>query len=279
MANVAFSDLAELTSLAAADLLCVTDSSEAGAEQSKYIQLSTLRDYLLITGTIQRPQFTWSSGTSLLIGAGFYDVAGKWAAWTSQLTETLSSLSANTAYYVYLDYSGITSGTAVTATEVLISSTAPTYSQTYRGFYSGSDRCIFGFKTETSSANMREFFHSGNRVMYANCITDLSATDIDTTWTDVTLSIPGFATGANATFTTARPGNQDGKCPLWRTNGQTGTAGHYVSGPVADGGLTFNLGATDVITDSTQKIEVKMSGSNNQTLAIYTNGWCFPVGM
>lgn len=280
MANVAISGLSELTTLGAADLFIVTDDSEAGAEQSKYIQLSTLRDYLMPTGQIIRPQFVYKDADEFYInGGGFYDVDGKFSGWASQLTFDVGSPSASTWYYLYADYSDITSGTALTASEFVASTTAPTQSHSKKGFYNGSDRCVFAYLTDASS-NLVEFFHDGgDYVLYANMVSDKALTDIDTTWTDVTLTMPEFATKANATFRTYRPGNQDAKWPLWRTNGQSGTTGHYVCSPVADGGIVNSFGATDVITDSSQIIEVKMSGSNNQQMAVYTNGWYFPAGM
>ena len=59
MVDVAWSGLAELTTLAVDDIFCVTDDSEAGAEQSKWVALDTLRDFLIITGQYLRPTFTY----------------------------------------------------------------------------------------------------------------------------------------------------------------------------------------------------------------------------
>jgi len=273
MADVAFSDLTELTSLASADLICATDDSEAAAEKSKKVQLSTLRDWLIITGQYLRPQFTWKDADEIYIGGALYDVNGKYSGWTSQLTKSFSGLSASTFYYVYLDYSAITSGTAITATEIIYSTTAPTYSHSLRAPYNGNDRCIFGFKTD-GSGNIPEFFHDGgDYLVFADQVTDLNPTDIDTTWTDVTLSIPAFATKANVFMEQNSAGSLR---YYWRTNGQSGTTGHTVFGSseAADGGSSHI-----VITDSSQIIEVKCSASGNDTIGVWTNGWYFPAGM
>jgi hypothetical protein len=284
MADVAFSDLTALTSLQRADLICATDDSESGAEKSKKVTMGTLQDFLMPTGFHIRPQFTFSSGTSLLIGPGASDVDGKYAYWVSQLTETLSGLSANTQYYVYLDYSAITSGTAVTATEIIVSSTAPSYSNTKVGWYNGSDKCIFGFLTEAASTNMREFFHDGDVLLYADYIEERAKAALTAqTWTDVDMAsaIPGFCTGALVTFR-GNGVSTTGTNILWRTNGQTASTGHFIF--ELDKQNSVNLRpATQamVVTDPSQIIEIysSVAAVDTHQVGVYVDGWYFPVGM
>ena len=275
MANVALSELSELTSLAAADLLLVTDDSEAGAEQSKYIQVSTLRDYLLESGTYLRPQIVYKDADEVYVNGGFYDVAGKYGEWSSQLTVQLSGASASTWYYLYADNSEITSGTALTANEFAFSSTAPAWSNSYRGYYNGSDRAIFAVLTD-ANGDIREFFHCGDYVQFANQITSQSLTDIDTTWTDVTLSIPAMCNRAGVTFYSYHNGGSESLL-YYRTNGQTGTTGQFVS--VTNASVDKQVNFVTVFTDSNRKIEIKHDKSSSNRAAVYTNGFYLPAGM
>ena len=280
MANVKFSELTELTATAAADKFAVVDDSEAAVEKSKYVKQSTLRTDFMVGGTAIRSQFDYKDADEVYIGAGYYSVAGKIALWTSRLTKQLTGAAASTWYYLYLDESGITSLTAVTATELLFSTTAPTYSQTYRGWYNSLDRCIFAVRTNASS-QIIEFYSSGDSVFFADAIAcDIGGlgtgfVDVDTTWLDATLIAPGFCRQVIVTLGMFRDGsNAEG---YWRVNGQTGTVGH-VYAKTSEASAYSYLQAL-VITDSSQKIEMVHSSSNSCKSSVDTDGWSFPVGM
>ena len=112
-------------------------------------------------------------------------------------------------------------------------------------------------------------------MLFADQITDLTETDIDTTWTDVTFTVPKFATKVEAHFRMDYgDGGTSGK---WRTNGQTGTTGHQYGHVNAD--IDFSDNTVSVITDSSQKIEVVHGTSNSSTSTVYTHGWYFPAGV
>jgi hypothetical protein len=197
-----------------------------------------------------------------------------------------TDLGANQRHYVYLDDSAIITQASpeLDADCFLNSTTAPTWSDAKHGFYNGSDKCIFGFVTNASS-QIYEFFHDGGDYMsYADskaggqtAVTDLdySAIDVDTTWDDVYLLIPAFATKAECRFSAAYV---DGASSLsWRTNGQTGTDGHLVADVNSDYAASTNTAT--VFSDSSQIIEVVMSASNGNTATVQCEGWYFPTGM
>ena len=280
MADVAISDLAALTSLAVGDLLLVTDDSESGAEKSKKITMATLRDYLLITGYYHRPQFIYKDADEIYVNAGFYDVAGKFSAWASQLTLDIGTPSASTWYYVYLDYSAITSGTALTASEFIFSTTAPTWSNTYKGYYNGSDRCCFAVLTD-ASANILEFDHIGNKIVFADSISERTYGAVTAnTWTDIdcATSIPGFSTSGLVTIYIQSRSTAAGSA-YWRKNGQSGSTGHYI-------GTVDRINTADtrvawtgpVITDSSQIFEVKVTNYAHG-VSVDGHGWYLPAGM
>lgn len=235
-------------------------------------------------GFVVRPKFTWKDADEIYISAGVYQLYGKGRVrWSSQLTFKFGSAGSNASstnlgnnqfHYVYLDYSAIESGADLTAASFVNSTTAPTWSETYHGWYNGSDRCIFGIRTG-GSANVLEFFHSGGFVAYADKIADLTLTNINTTWTDVTLTIPGFATSAQVVFSMVY--DTAGTTGYWRTNGQSGTTGHNYG--YAGDGVTLLRNTATVVTSTAQIIEIKHADSNATQSQIDTDGWFFPIGM
>jgi hypothetical protein len=66
----------------------------------------------------------------------------------------------------------------------------------------------------------------------------------------------------------------------WRTNGQTGSTGHRISNSYAYSGIQWqHYNTANVVADSNGKIEVVCSVAGAHKLAVYTDGWYFPVGM
>jgi len=241
----------------------------------------------LIPGAvIIRTKATYSDTDTITLTPGVYHHSGtaeQIVYWDATLTFDFGSggsnassddLTASAWHYLYIDDSAL-SGTAITAARLRNETTAPAWDDTDHAIMSGHDKCIGAFLTNGSS-QIIEFFQSGDFILFADDITSLSTTDIDTTWTDVTLSMPGFSTMGEvmiqATYASAGAANA-----LWRTNGQTGTVGHLAAVATAD--VIFTMNTVTVITDTSQKIEVKNSASDANQIAVYTNGFYLPTGM
>jgi|GEM_PF-2735800 len=268
-----------------------TDPAEASDADHLTAHLAGIDDAIATAGQVtwayQRPQFSYNGGVTAYtvnVGAAAYYCKDKYAYWDSELTTSaISTPAANTHYYLYLDYSAITSNTEITADELIWSTTAPSWNGTYKGRYNGDDRCIFAAKTDDTPTNILEFWHDGgDLVMLADEIEILPRTDIDTTWTDVTTGIPGFSIKAMVTFvadtpaTTANTGRG-----YWRTNGQTGNTGHRIGQAFYNGAewMVTTVNSIPVMTDVDGIFEVKYSLSQAHTLEAYLNGWYFPAGM
>ena len=220
---------------------------------------------------ISRSQFTYSDADQITCGAAQYMCKDKFCYWVSTITTVATGAAGGAEWwYLYLDYSAITSGTALTASELVWSTVAPTWNATYRQLMNGDDRCIFAVYTNAGN-NILEFSHDGDTVMLADSVETQAAVDIDTTWTDIgALRIPGFATIGLVAW--------KGSCAAgvtfyWRTDGQTGTTGHYAIA------TSENSGFGIVITSSAQIIEMKASASDGSTTGCFTEGWKFPIGM
>lgn len=283
MADVKPSDLAAISALDASDVFIANDNSEAAAEKTKSVTALVVRDFVLMNGAVIRPVFTYNGGTTaytIKIGAGIYDCAGKFCHWTTQITSSaISSPIADTFYYLYLDYSAITSGTEITNAELIWSTTEPTWDETKSGFYNGNDRCVFPWKTNSGPTNGIEFFHDGgNYLGYADSIEDKSLGDVDTSDVPVVLSIPSFAKRAKIEYTLNSNGSSTGCFSYWKTTGQTASTGHLL-GWTRDGYVIYMIGQADVITSSDQSISLYNSVSAAHRIGISTNGWFFPTGM
>ena len=235
-------------------------------------------------GNYNRAIFTYNGGTTaytVKVKPGVYFCKDKYCQWSTELTTgAIGTPAADTWYYLYLDYSAITSGTAITNSELVWSTDAPAYNATYRQWLRTStntdDRCIFAVLTNSGPSNILEFFHDGGEfVSYGADIADISTTDVDTGWAqDVTLSIPSLSTKALCTFYHKYIDGASEQ--FWRNKDSAGT-GHFLSaaGLVADVDLTVS---TIVTTSSAQKITVNHSVSNGNQATVWTNGWFFPIG-
>jgi len=276
MANVKVSALSALTAPADADVLLIVDDSEASVEKSKKVTAAALKAYNMVGGYLQRAIFTWKDADEIYVGAGCYEVAGKIALWSSQLTKQLSGPTASTWYYLYLDESAITSLTAITATELIWSTTAPSWSHTYRGWYNSADRCIFAVRSNASS-QIAEFYQQGDDVIFADDITNRAMANLSTSWTDVTLTIPAFTQCGLCTINTYYNGSLGANYCYWRTNGQTGATGHLVC--YVGNNIVRSTNSLQVYTDSSQIIEVKMTAAGNYQAEVLTYGHKLPSGL
>lgn len=240
-----------------------------------------------------RPQFSWKDADEIYIHAGgYWAVKGGYMGYVATANITFqfgsagsnagsSDLNNNDWHYIYLDYSVIAAGATngkhfvpLTAAMFYNHTTEPTWDNTYHGWYNGNDRCIAAFRTG-ASANVLEFFHEGDLILWADQIAIITATDIDTTWTDETMIIPVFSKRALVRFTSQYV---DGASVLyWRTNGQSGTTGHQTC-TVGAAATTENQTVT-VYTDASGMIEIKHSDSNANTTAIQQNGYYFGDGL
>jgi len=103
--------ISDLTALASADDADVFPIVDTDANATKKITWAALKAALSTIGKTQRAQFSYKDADEIYADAGFYDCDGKVSYWISQLTLQLVGGAASTLYYLYLDYSAITSST------------------------------------------------------------------------------------------------------------------------------------------------------------------------
>jgi len=239
----------------------------------------------------QRSQFTYSDTDTLTIGPGVYFHDGttrQTVFWDSNITFDLGSggdntasddLTANAWHYIYIDDSAVVTQASpeLDADCFLNDTTAPTWSDSKHGWYSGSDLCIFAVYTNASS-EIREFLHTGDVVKFVDQITSQSASAAATTSygsLQPTLNAPGFCREVEVVFSSSYVSGA--AFFSWKTKGASGTTGVYCGYVTSI--ITAALMFATVITDSSQQIDIKESANTTNTIAIYTVGWRFPVAM
>ena len=246
-------------------------------------------------GLVIRPEFTYSSSTAIQIKSAVYHHEGttqQAVYWDSQLTFTFGSggsnaasdnLAASKRFYLFLDDSAIvTKGTALLDNSCFIGKNEDNvtinWDNAKHGWYEAtatSDRCIMAVRTNGSSQLFTFWHDGGNRVLYDTPITDANEVDYDTTWTNLSLTAPSFATRIGIT---ARGwSSQDGAYALWRPGGSSSGNGNNLFYHQVDNG-SGPIAHLDVFAPS-QIIELKHSISDLSTISVYTNSWYFPAGM
>ena len=244
-------------------------------------------------GTVSPPphraRFRWKDADEIYIDPGVYFLDGTTRQvqfWDATITFQFGSAGSNAGssdlgtsewHYLYIDDSTMADGTSeiTAATKFINSTTAPSWSDSKHGWYNSADLCIFACLTN-SSDEILEFYHDNDFVSYGEGIADQAATDIGSTFTDVTLTVPTFVRRAEVTFLGLQvTGNTSA---WWRVNGSSCTTGHYVYYIHADS--TYSNATLSVILDSNLKFELShQNDAGTSTTAVYTNGWYFPKGM
>ena len=231
-----------------------------------------------------RSKFRWKDADEIYIDPGSYFLDGtvrQVQFWDATITFKLGSAGSNAGssdlgasdwQYIYIDDSTMADGTSEisAASKFINSTTEPAWSDSKHGWYNGADLCIFAVYTDGGS-EVTEFNHGGgDYVSFAEEIADRASADLDATWTDVSLTLPIFSTEA---LVTALADYVDTTVTLkWRTNGVTATGGHTIE--LVASGKSYN--PVHVITDSSQKIEIKFSAAGGDKAGITTSGFFLP---
>lgn len=245
------------------------------------IEINRICDSLLFPS---RAQFTHVDDDTINIGAGVYIHHGTtsqmvyWNTAAPGLVLDMTGLTNNNWYYVYIDDSAVvTAGTnLLTASEFTYNDTAPAWDDTKKGWYNGSDLCIFAFKTD-ATGDILKFHHSNDLVMDDIENTNELSGNIATDWSSTATLwfIPEFCTKAEILVAYTRI--DVNSTVRWRQGSSSSTDGLYI-GDVDEDDPELTQVIT-VITDSSRRIDVKDDDAGSNTIVIYTHGWYFPIGM
>lgn len=253
--------------------------------------------YRALFGFVRRPKFRWKDADEIYIGPGCYHHGGStrdrlcW--WNSELTYKFGSggdnahsddLGNNQWHYLFIydDHVNVLASNELTATCFSNDTTAPTWSDTYHGWYTGNNRCIGAFRTSGAGAILEFFNDGGNDIFFADKIANSEgAVDSDTTWTDMTFIMPPICNKALVNFYCNYPAEATPSKFLWRTNGQAGTSGHRAASTYFSGSdMIYQAENTTIVfADSSGKIEVKSDVSSTASIEGQIDAYYLPVGM
>jgi len=238
-------------------------------------------------GSLNRSQFDHSSDTVLLIGAGQYDHDGATVQdvyWDSQIEFTIGSGGSNSGssaagtsqwQYLYLDDSAIvTQGAALLDADCFLNSTtAPTYSQTKHGWYSGSDRCIFSFYID-GDGDIAQWFHNGGEYVMNSSPFDDGTLSSSGSWQTETLTVPAFCIKAEVDCAINNQINAH-DTQWWRVNGTEPSPAHLLTRSEGDE-AEFIANSVTVYLDGSRQLQIL---TNNASVLTYTAGYFLPGGM
>ena len=241
--------------------------------------LSERADDELRTG---RSQFEFNAvGILDIIGGAYphFGTANQILRIDGTLNHTITSPGTSQFLYLYADDSAVVSaGTNVlTASELINSTTVPTYSITKGGWYNGDDLLIFPFYID-SGGNLLEFFHDGkDYVEYTSDFNDVPATTISNnpTWDTKTLTIPDICTSARIN-TSWRWVNGNNNVSSIRPKDSSGSGKRVGQ---CDDTSEFSQNSLRVYTNNSQQIEIQNSGTSTDTMALQTEGFYLPKGI
>lgn len=251
--------------------------------------------YDIMAGWMVQSTISYKDADELYIGAGRYHHNGtteQIVKWDSTLTFQIGSGGTNASssdagtsqwHYLYIDDSAVvTAGTNVlTATEFVNTTTAPTWSASEGGWYSGSDRCIFAFYVN-SSGNIDIFYHVDDMV-YWNELYNTSFS-FSAAFQACTFRVPAFSIAQKVPATLYATGAVDSRFYYWRTTGGGASTGHV-------GGYAYNSGSGDnrrdntvnsivVVTSTSGQVDFRVSSTASGTnSALYQDGYFLPRGM
>lgn len=237
----------------------------------------------LLTGYTKRSKFVYNGAATaytIKVGAGRYMVKDKIAQWGSELTTTAIAMpAANTWYYLYLDYSAITSGTAITATELIWASTAPTYSHVLGGWYNGDDLCIFAVRSNEAPDNIYVFYHDGGELVARDgFFVEADEIQPGATWKTVNMasSMPVFSTRGLCTFNHVYVDYANYvRCR------PKGSAGNGVIAAYVNADSIRSVDTQQVFTDADRIMEVRVGigTANTNKVTVYNMGFFLSGGI
>jgi hypothetical protein len=259
--------------------LATIAETRLGTDTKRVVTPSTARDFIWRMHVGKRAKFTWKDANEIYIDPSSYRSEGannRMVYNIDRLTYTFTNLGVSDWSYLYIDDSDLESNSTnlLSADYLIDSTTEPVWSASKEGWYNGDDLCIFAVLTDGSS-NILKFYHDGDFVLFDVPIQNYSSAGLpDTTWVDVTLSVPKFSTRANVEFTLSTGGDATTAIAYWRVNGGTGV--HNIDQSDNDWSATRIKPNCMVITDSSQIIEIKYSVTGDHSLTVDTDGWFFP---
>ena len=219
----------------------------------------------------KRAKFAKTGTNTISISPGRYELSDTvFPYWTSTLTYNVTTVTASTWSYIYINAASISgSGRVILTTgNLLNSTTAPVYDETKFGWYDGNNLCIFAVRGNTAGTDILDFVHQGGKdVFFYGWISIQSRTTSDVN-VDLTAIAPVFASAGHMIFRCSDEGVGEG---WWAPYESSGYTGHQVVKNYDD--------LQDISDNNHNSVVVPLNRSrfkaNVQRTEIYTSGWIF----
>jgi hypothetical protein len=252
-----------------------------------------------LVGFVQRPIFTYTDlDTFHISGGGVYHINSKDKLYytASDITFDMGSGGSNAAsddisagaagwQYIYIDESSLPSDRILIANDFLNCLTAPTYSDTKRGWYgtgvgnaTTSDRCIFAVYDEGGDTGMPEpWYHIGTElVMMDGFPAIVYSANVDETWRNVNAYAPVIALEVIAVLI-GNYQDQSGMV-IVRKDGTDGI-GTTISYAHSQSDR-HSWGTFRTVVDNAGQFEIRgPTVANSNTGSIYQKGWTLGKGV
>ncbi|MFH2127651.1 MAG: hypothetical protein ABIK12_14135, partial [Pseudomonadota bacterium] len=215
----------------------------------------------------------WVSSSSFTLGSGALDILGKPYVIPSTLTKSgLSGFSASV--WLYLKAAAPASGNELSAGEISLDATSPSWSDTYKAWYIGSDRVIDVLRSD-GSGNLAETRNNG-RVVFASPSAFLSTSSPATSDTALSVGLPPlgsllFYGSIYVSLSNAQAYQVFMSC--YSATSGNGDLIHEGYAP-ASYGRPFTKMAS-----ASQQVTYKTVWNGNGSLALYLHGFALPAGM
>jgi len=238
--------------------------------------LEAISDYFV--GFYRRSLFTWASVDTITVGGGLYEVSGKLAKITSELTTVAHGVSSPDWAYLYIDYSAIPATGILTQSELIWSTTEPTWSHSKIGWYNGDDRCIFAGYVP-SADELEEFWHNGDTV-FMPYLSVVGLTSFVTAFAAIStgFKIPSFANICYALIVYDANGDTATRAYVYRPTGSSEAFGMVLDYTDEDIRPEFYSKAK-IITGTDKKIDIRCADGSTSRIQITQYGYELPKGI
>ncbi|MBU4278169.1 MAG: hypothetical protein KKC30_15620 [Proteobacteria bacterium] len=217
----------------------------------------------------------WVSSSSFTLGSGALDIGGAPYEIPATLTKSgQSGFSANA--WLYLKAAAPAPGNELTAGEISLDATAPSWSDTYKAWYIGTERVI-GVLRSDGAGNLANFFCDGRSLNLTASINFLATSSPSTSDTAIPTGLPPL--GALMWFGLAYIGQSNAQeYQVWMTPAPaTSGNGHLIFDTINSPGSYSK--AVLMFADSSQQVTYKAVWNGSGSVYVYLNGFFLPAGM
>ncbi len=250
--------------------LCVRDENNGAV-------LQLTRDGVLNAGppaAIAGCLPAWVSSSSFTLGSGALDIGGAPYKVPSTLTKT-GQTGFTASSWLFLKASAPSSGDELAAGDIALDATAPSWSDTHKGWYIGSARVIDVLRSD-GSGNLANFFSDGRAIQLVSAINFLATSSPATSDTAIPTGLP--ALGALKWFGLAYISQSNAQeYQIWMGPFPATGGGDMIFDTINSPGSYSK--PVLMFANASQQVTYKATWNGAGSVYVYLNGFFLPAGM